>query len=135
MRVLVKHVAAKGTGRVVSIGNPNTDVPQVSTAWRLLDDVGRTKLVLHVKHMVENSYNEAGRLFPAIKAFELVSVTADGSVTLKMTEAVGASERGIVLRWFERMLRQTVSPGLEVYVAPKADRNALRRLRGVEVKE
>ncbi len=110
---------------MVSIGNPNMDAPQVSIAWRLLDDIGRLKLVLHVMR----------EAVPEVVGLELISVTEAGVVTLRLLKPMSATIRGEWLRRLERVLRDEASPGIEVYVAPKADRNALRRLRGVEVKE
>ena len=66
----------------------------------------------------------------------LVAVEArqDGQVIMRLKEPLGPSERGTLLLDLEAFLKETVDPGLVVWLEPLGDRSSLRNLRGVEVK-
>lgn len=67
---------------------------------------------------------------PRVELVELDGV----NVTVRFTEPVPASERGTLLLDAEDAL-QAVLPGAVVWHVPLGDRNSLRNLRGIEVKE
>ena len=62
-----------------------------------------------------------------------VEVRSIGDVTLGLTGKFSAAERGTLLRQAERQLKDRVDAAIVVYLEPVADRNALRKLRGVSV--
>ena len=67
--------------------------------------------------------------------FKCISATRDGVVTLRMTTSFSASavQRGAWLLDAERCLKVDEDMGITVYLEPVADRNALRKLRGVAI--
>ena len=65
----------------------------------------------------------------------LVDARASGSIVLALRNDLSAGARGILLRTIEKHLKKWIDEGVVVYLQPKADKNALRKLRGVTVAE
>lgn len=108
---------------VVSI-NPDdatTVTPTPATPWRAHSDSKRIALV--TQHVA--AWNAC---------VEVVDTRVRGSVVLALTRDLSAGMRGILLRDIERHLKTEIDEGLVVYLQPKEDKNALRKLRGVTVK-
>lgn len=66
---------------------------------------------------------------------DVVSTHRDGSVLLRLRSQMPARERGPLLLRAEYDLRDQIDPGLVLYLEAAQDRNALRKLRGVEVRD
>ena len=94
-------------------------------AWSRLRDDERLQLV---KSIV------AGKLGAAGDIFLFVEAKMDGQVILALREPVSADKRGTLLLDLEAFLKESIDPGLAVWLEPLGDRNSLRNLRGIEVK-
>ena len=108
---------------MVTIGNPYAESPKPSAEWAGFNDDARAALAAGI--LVRYGITES---------VEVVKAAANGNVTVRLKGHPNAADRGVMLREYERQLWD-VSPGLYVYVEPEADRNRLRQLRGVKVKE
>jgi len=64
----------------------------------------------------------------------VTSTKQDGQVIVSFKEPVGAAIRGSILLDIEQYLKDTIDPGLTVWLETLGDRNSLRNLRGIEVK-
>lgn len=71
---------------------------------------------------------------PANKVLEVVEVKVDGQVIVNLLKPVSADKRGTLLLDFEDFLKNSIDPGLIVWLEPLGDRSSLRNLRGIEVK-
>ena len=65
---------------------------------------------------------------------KVIKVTDDATVVLELQQELTAKDRGTFLLDIEAALKRDVEEAITVYLQPKGDRNALRRLRGIEVK-
>ncbi len=66
--------------------------------------------------------------------FDVVRAADDGSVTVRFLRACDVRTRGGRLLDLEELLKRELDAGLTVWLEPLEDRNAMRRLRGVELK-
>ena len=103
----------------------NADTPTPGKIWCQLSDDERLALV---NNSVEA--NMAG----INKSFEAVEAKLDGQVIVKLLEPVSADQRGTLLLDIEEFLKESIDPGLVVWLEPFGDRSSLRNLRGIEVK-
>lgn len=94
--------------------------PIVSEWWRKLDDVDRDRWVRGVIGF-----------WPV----RCLSAKPNGVVTLELFTDLSAGDRGEMLRAIEAALKDEVDDGLEVYLQAAVDKNALRKLRGVQIVE
>ena len=85
--------------------------------------------------------SETERLLGVTKCLEwedadvkVIRVTDDATVVLELQQELTAKDRGTFLLDIEAALKRDVDEAITVYLQPKGDRNALRRLRGIEVK-
>ncbi len=99
------------------------DTPQVSADWSLRPLNDRLNLIAELL----KSRQEFGGL-------AVSRLKDDGSVFFEMESPIPPADRGITLRRLEVLLKAKIDPGLTVWIEPKGDKNALRRLRGVKVK-
>ncbi len=67
-------------------------------------------------------------------AIIIVAAREDGQVIVNLTEPMSAGKRGTLLLDLEAFLKETIDPGLVVWLTSLGDRNSLRNLRGIEVK-
>ncbi len=107
----------------IQYANEATPVP--GPAWSRLRDDERLQLV---KSTV------AGKLGAAGDIFLFVEAKRDGQVILVLREPVPADKRGTLLLDLESLLKESIDPGIAVWLEPLGDRNSLRNLRGIEVK-
>ena len=103
----------------------NADTPVPGLAWSRLHDDERLELV---KSTVAGKWGTAGDIFVFAEA------KMDGQVILALREFVSADKRGTLLLDLEAFLKESIDPGLVVWLEPLGDRNSLRNLRGIEVK-
>jgi len=104
----------------------DTPSPRPGDGWRLLSDRERLVRVQQVIGMA------AGLSDAPVLA---VAAQADGQVMLKFEVPVAADRRGTVLLDLERELKQSIDPGLNVWLEALGDRNSLRNLRGIEIRK
>ena len=103
----------------------NVDTPKTSLSWSQLSDDDRLVLVK----------NNAYAKMPSSRSIlEVVEAKLDGQVIVKLLEPVSANKRGTLLLDFEKFLKESVDPGLVVWLESLGDRSSLRNLRGIEVK-
>lgn len=103
----------------------NTDTPTPGYAWCQLSDDERLALVNKIVGANMASLN---------KILATVEAKLDGQVIVKLLEPVSADKRGALLLDFEAFLKESIDPGLVVWLEPFGDRSSLRNLRGIEVK-
>ena len=64
---------------------------------------------------------------------EVVETQTNGSVIVRLTSDLPASERGPLLLHLESELKSRVDGCIEIWLEPLGDRNRLRQLRGITV--
>ena len=107
-----------------SIAHASLPTQRPAAAWQGKTDAERLGLVS----------DAIDQLAPGAKPKVLaVAARSDGQVIVRFQEPMGPSQRGTVLLDLEESLKQTVEPGLTVWLEAMGDRNSLRRLRGIEV--
>ena len=98
-----------------------TDTPRPNDSWRDSSDVQRMKA--------------AEQCIAAWKlCVDVIDARKAGSIILALKQELGATARGNLLREIEAHLKANLDEALVVYLQPSVDKNALRNLRGVEVK-
>ena len=103
----------------------NTDTPTPGDAWRQLSDEKRLELV----------GNTVRAKMPFLNDILVIDATKqDGQVIADFLEPVPANRRGTLLLGLEAMLKESIDPGLTIWLEPVGDRSSLRNLRGIEVK-
>jgi hypothetical protein len=103
----------------------NVDTPTPSPAWRRLSNAER---LTSVSNFVNTN-------MPSLNGIlEIVDAKLDGQVIANLLEPVAADKRGMLLLDLEAFLKETIDPGLVVWLEPLGDRSSLRNLRGIEVK-
>ena len=101
-----------------------TETPTVSDEWRHKSALDRLSII---------------NLFIQFLRVNCISTTSDGAITLCFISPFSAAQRGALLLDLERLLQQAKisdncsGKGLTVYLEAAADRNALRKLRGVTI--
>ena len=103
----------------------NTATPTPDPAWRQLSDDERLALVNNTVSAKITSSN---------KILVIVEAKSDGQGIINLLEPVSADKRGTLLLDLEAFLKESIDPGLVVWLEPLGDRNSLRNLRGIEVK-
>lgn len=103
----------------------NIDTPTPGPVWHQLTDAERLVLVNKVVG------DKMGFLS---KTFVVVDARMDGQVIVNLLEPISADKRGTVLLDLEAFLKESIDPGLVVWLDSLGDRNSLRNLRGIEVK-
>ena len=108
----------------IDTSHAESDTLFVSLEWQNLSDAER-------ESFVTGALGQSG----LSRQVRLLRASADGHVILELLSPMPAAGRGSLLLEVERMLKERVDSGVEVYLAPLQDRNVLRRLRGTRVKE
>lgn len=103
----------------------HTETPTPGKSWCQLSD--DAKLVLVNNTMTANSVFSN-------KVLLAVEAKSDGQVIIRLLETISADKRGTLLLDLEDFLKESIDPGLVVWLEPFGDRNSLRNLRGIEVK-
>jgi|LakMenEpi03Aug12_release.lakeMendotaPanAssembly.Ray.scaffolds.fasta_scaffold1157645_2 hypothetical protein len=102
----------------------DTDSPVVSKKWLILDESERLE---EVKRLLID-HNLADKL-------EVTRAEETGYVYFKMIENLGSSTRGTILLDLEINLKKILDEGITVWCEPMGDRSALRKLRGIQIKD
>jgi len=105
--------------------NANTNTPAPGHAWCQLSDNERLVLV---------NNTVTARMATLNKTLVAVEAKLDGQVIIRLLEPVPADKRGTLLLDLEAFLKESIDPGLVVWLEPFGDRSSLRNLRGIEVK-
>lgn len=108
-----------------NLRNANTDTPIPDRAWCQRSDDERLALVKNAVCAGMATLN---------KILVIVEAKLDGQVIVKLLEPVPADKRGTLLLDLEAFLKESIDPGLVVWLEPFGDRSSLRNLRGIEVK-
>ena len=103
----------------------NTDTPTPGHVWCQLTDAERLALI---------NKTVGDKMGSLSKTLVIVEAKLDGQVIVEFLEPVPANKRGTLLLDLEAFLKDSIDPGLTVWLAPLGDRNSLRNLRGIEVK-
>ena len=103
----------------------NTDTPTPNHAWCQLSDDERLALV---------NKTIGDKMASLNKILVIVEAKPDGQVIVSLLEPTPADKRGTLLLDLEEFLKESIDPGLAVWLEPLGDRNSLRNLRGIEVK-
>ncbi|MDZ4254065.1 MAG: hypothetical protein U1A72_15960 [Sulfuritalea sp.] len=103
----------------------DSPTPKPDPSWGKLSDDER-------RRRVERAVAASSPPVPDIVA--IVEARSDGQVIVSLRAPVAADKRGTLLLDFESSLKESVDPGLVVWLEPLGDRSSLRNLRGIEVK-
>lgn len=107
----------------VDLSFAEVEVPHPGEAWRVATVAERHGLVM--AHLPID-------VGPCVR---LLKTSQSGSVIMELTQHVLAASRGKLLMRIEQAVKHYVDPAITVWLEPKGDKNALRLLRGIEVKE
>lgn len=110
---------------MINFKDAQTNTPTPGLAWQQLSDAERLALVVDTLHTGMASLNS------------IVSVAAakqDGQIIVNLLEPLPANKRGTLLLDLEEFLKNTIEPGLTVWLEPLGDKSSLRNLRGIEVR-
>jgi len=110
-------------GRNTCYANVATSTP--CQAWCELSDAER---LTRVKEAVGAGMSALS------KPLMIVEAKKDGQIIINLLESLPADKRGTLLLDLEAFLKESIDPGLVVWLEPLGDRNSLRNLRGIEVK-
>jgi Tfp pilus assembly ATPase PilU len=102
-----------------------TSTPTPNTTWLQLSD---EKRLAFVKNALEASKQAKFKILAILEAKQ------DGQIIARLLEPVPADQRGTLLLDLEAFLKESIDPGLVVWLEPLGDRSSLRNLRGIEVK-
>lgn len=103
----------------------NTCTPTPGHAWCQLSDEGRLAFVNSVV---------GTKMASLTKVIVIEDAKPDGQVIVNLLEPLPADKRGTLLLDLEALLKESIDPGLVVWLEPLGDRSSLRNLRGIEVK-
>lgn len=103
----------------------SVDTPTPGKSWCGLTDAERLALV---NRAIETCS------MPFSQTVAIVEAKPDGQVIVKLQEPVSAEKRGTLLLDLEEFMKESIDPGLVVWLEPFGDRSSLRNLRGIEVK-
>lgn len=106
----------------IAIGNPQADCPPPNALW---EDSTPTRRVVTLSEIFLNRGHGEIRV---------ESAPDNGYIEVSIPDSMGAAERGAVLLMLEESA-QAFYGGVYLLVKPTEDRNRLRRLRGVTVKD
>lgn len=106
----------------INIGNPETDCPPPNELWSRESAIERKQKLVRL-------FCNIG--YPDIR---VESAPDSGYIEVSIPDDMGAAERGAVLLMLEESV-QAFYGGVYLLVKPTEDKNRLRRLRGVTVKE
>lgn len=104
----------------------DADTPVPSVDWAKCSDAERLARL------------ERAMVARAPSFLEMLMVTAakqDGQVIVRLNEQLPAHKRGTLLLDLEAFFKEAVDLGLVVWLEVLGDKNSLRNLRGIEVKE
>lgn len=102
----------------------HSPTPTPDASWRRLSDRERLQRV-----------EEAVARTPTLPGLvSIIEARSDGQVIVGLRVPVPADKRGTLLLDLEADLKQSIDPGLVVWLEPLGDRSSLRNLRGIEVK-
>jgi len=110
---------------MVSLGDAYTNIPSPGPAWRQLSDAERLTRVVATLHTGFLALDDN---------IVIAAANRDGQILVSLLESIPAGKRGTLLLDIEATLKETIDPGLVVWLEPLGDRNSLRNLRGIEVK-
>lgn len=103
----------------------HSPTPTPDASWRRLSD--RERLL-----RVEQEVAACTPTLPGLVS--IIEARSDGQVIVSLRVPVPADKRGTLLLDLEAGLKESIDPGLVVWLEPLGDRSSLRNLRGIEVK-
>ena len=112
----------------VTIGDPWAETPKPGEKWRQMSALERQRKVNSILFSAALLCDEDTD--PSCR-----NASADGQIIVNLPGKRNPSERGRLLRDIEERLKTEIDPALTVWLEAQGDRNRLRLLRGVKVKE
>lgn len=103
----------------------HTETPTPRQTWCSLSEDAR---LLLINNTMATNVRFSNRTLTAVET------KLDGQVIIRLMEPVPADKRGSLLFDLEAFLKESIDPGLVVWLEPFGDRSSLRNLRGIEVK-
>ena len=110
---------------MVSLKHAQTVTPTPGPAWRKMSDAQRLARVEAALRAEKAAFN----------GLAVTAARPNGEVIVTLAGSISIPKRGPLLLDFEASLKKAIDPGLAVWLEPLGDRNSLRNLRGIEVKE
>ena len=101
----------------------NTPIP--SKKW---SDLDMTEKIRSIKIVLKEAIPDIS------DTIEIISAKKDGQVICVLKQKLAASERGMFLLDVEEILKKNIDNGINLWLEPLGDKNSLRNLRGIEVK-
>jgi len=102
----------------------NNPTPIVSLDWKKKSNKQRIDLISLL--LINNSNFQ---IFQVMKTFD------DGKIIIKINKNLTAGDRGDLLMDLEEFLKKNVDNAVNVWCEPIEDKNKLRLLRGIKVKD
>jgi hypothetical protein len=103
-----------------------TDTPTPNKTWRQSSDAERLNLLHHAMAAGSSIFGEC---------LQIASTHPDGQIILRLTQKSSPSQRATLLLDFEAYIKANIDQGLTVWLEAIGDKNSLRNLRGIEVKQ
>ena len=100
------------------------DTPSTKVSWKEITEHERLILI--------------SRILTEDERYSIISISTaadNGQVLITLNNSLAASERGTLLLDFERNLKDKIDRGINVWCEPIGDKNSLRNLRGIQIKE
>lgn len=100
-----------------------TNCPKVGEHYENLSDEEKKKKI-----------REELRLNDLEDVFKVSSLGKDGYIFVELLQELGAERRGSALLDLEIILKENIDQGITVWCEPLGDKNSLRKLRGITIK-
>jgi len=100
------------------------DTPITKVSWKEITEHERLILI--------------NRILKEDERFSIIAISTaadNGQVLITLNNSLPASKRGALLLDFERDLKDKIDQGINVWCEPIGDKNSLRNLRGIQIKE
>ena len=101
------------------------DTPIPSQKW---SELGINEKIRLINNVLEENNPDI------LDTIEIISAKKDGQVICVLKQKLAASERGMFLLDVEEILKKNIDNGINLWLEPLGDKNSLRNLRGIEVK-
>ena len=103
----------------------NIDTYKPSEKWISMSDKVRLEII---NDILKKKYPDS------LKNIQILSTKNDGQIICFLKEKLNSGDRGEFLLDVEKILKNEVDIGINLWLEPLGDKNSLRNLRGIEIK-